>query len=164
MERLKPITVWKVVTYIEQEHSEEKLKVVKLNHIEDGWSLNTYPRPKSEKYTNQRSWKDMNWIAQQAFLTSDYKVLVPEGWLSIRFYRIALEEDFIKQIEASEIPDSIKQRILEEKACNASIVTSCDDITQEGLQRAHKKCKEFLAITIAYKDFKDGKTVYTDYS
>lgn len=50
--------------------------VIKLNHIEDGWSDNEYPLPIKKEYKNQESWKNMKWEKKYAHLVNDVVVYI----------------------------------------------------------------------------------------
>lgn len=58
---MKKVTIWKTV-------SDDG--VAKLNHIEDGWNFDKYPKPKSKEFTNQTAWENMKWESTHGFLNS----------------------------------------------------------------------------------------------
>ncbi|NUJ17452.1 hypothetical protein FKN04_12790 [Bacillus glycinifermentans] len=56
---LNKITIWSVIT------EEGNLK---HNHIEDGWNYGGHPEPISEKFSNQKAWKKLNWHKEHGYL------------------------------------------------------------------------------------------------
>ncbi|HDR7922266.1 hypothetical protein [Bacillus paranthracis] len=79
------------------------------------------------------------------------------------FYREATEKDFEEQFRQFEIPNVIKNMILEQKKVDGKIVQAYRNLTGEGMMSLSNRCKSFLAIIKAYDDFENGKKVYTDY-
>ncbi|MDE1398284.1 hypothetical protein PVN36_19585 [Bacillus licheniformis] len=54
---------------------DDKRSEAKLNHIEDGWINEDYPKPKDPSYSNQEAWKKSNWERKHAYLDEQYHVL-----------------------------------------------------------------------------------------
>lgn len=63
---MKQITIWYMIT-------DDGNK--KLNHIENGWAVGDYPKPKSKDFVNQKAWKNMKWEGKYGYLTDDFKVV-----------------------------------------------------------------------------------------
>lgn len=63
---LKMITVW----YKYYDDNDPK-----LNHIEDGWSKNEYPKPIKSSFANQEAWRKSEWERKYAYLDEKCRVV-----------------------------------------------------------------------------------------
>ncbi|WP_340035136.1 hypothetical protein [Bacillus sp. FSL K6-0993] len=46
-----------------------------MNHIEDGWSKDEYPKPIKLTFANQEAWKKSEWERKYAYLDEKSRVM-----------------------------------------------------------------------------------------
>lgn len=70
---MKKVTAWHKVI---RDKVSGEVTSMPFNHLEDGWSMDNKPAPKSPLYTNQLAWQNDDWMPVYKFLRDDCSLLL----------------------------------------------------------------------------------------
>ncbi len=79
------------------------------------------------------------------------------------FYREAIEIDFEVAKREIDLPWHLKESIENNKSISPQMVRLHRDLVGGSLYDTQVQCRKYLKVVLAHEDFKQGKTVYTEY-